>query len=204
MKHHLSFILPFALVLVLGCQIANVIGAGPTAVPPTEPAVVIRPTTAPPTVVVIAPTQVVIVSQPTQVVAPTQIVVVPTEPSAAPIQPTVPPAPTIPPTVALPPGCANPNATITSLTDNGTVSGMIEIKGTATDPNMEYWKIEYRAEANTGYDQLNKSDKGITDDVLARLSTKTIANGVYFIRLVIVKKDGNFPTPCEFRVRVQN
>jgi hypothetical protein len=81
---------------------------------------------------------------------------------------------------------------------------MIEIKGTATDPHMEYWKVEYRPEASTAYDQLSKSEKGVTDDVLARLSTKTIPNGTYVIRLVIVKKDGNFPTPCEFRVRVAN
>ena len=200
MKHRLlsSFVLPVALILVLSCQIANVIGSNSPTVLPTEPAVVVRPATAPPIIAVAQPTQAPVIPQPTQVA------VVPVQPTALPIQPTIPPAPPEQASATPPPGCANPNATITSLVDNGTVSGMIEIKGTATDPNMEYWKLEYRPEANTAYDQLNKSDKGITDDVLARLSTKTIANGVYFVRLVIVKKDGNFPTPCEFRVRVQN
>ena len=197
MKHHPSFILLLTLVLVLGCQIANVIGAGPTAVLPTESPVVARSTNVPPTVTRVPPTQAVVLQ-----LSPTAVV--PAQSPAPPIQPTVPPAQPTRASAPPPPGCSNPNATITSLVDNGTVSGMIEIKGTATDPNMEYWKIEYRPEANTGYDQLSKSDKGITDDVLARLSTKTIANGIYFIRLVIVKKDGNFPTPCEFRVRVQN
>ncbi|MBI5033594.1 MAG: hypothetical protein HZB51_23980 [Chloroflexi bacterium] len=199
MKHHLlsSLVLPLALISILSCQIANVIGAGPTTVLPTEPPVVARATNIPPTVAVAPPTQAIVVPQPTQVVVPTQL-------AAMPIQPTVPPAPPAQASATPPPGCSNPNTTITSLIDNGIVSGFIEIKGTATDPNMEYWKIEYRPEASTVYDQLNKSNKGITDDVLARLSTKTVANGVYFIRLVIVKKDGNFPTPCEFRVTVQN
>lgn len=196
------FVLLIALVFVLSCQIANVIGAGPTAVLPTEPLAGARPTNVAPTLAVVpppAPT-----TQPIAAVQPTQVVAPPTQSPAPSIQPTVPPAPPVQSSATPPPGCTNPNSTITSLTDNGTVSGFIEIKGTATDPNMEYWKVEYRPEANSAYDQLNKSDKGITDDVLARLSTKTIANGIYFIRLVIVKKDGNFPTPCEFRVRVQN
>jgi hypothetical protein len=202
---YLPLILFALIVLALSCKIADVIGMGPTPIPPTQPPVAVLPTSVPPTKVVVAlpppptlvqPTQVIIAPQPTQIiVAPqsTQVVVAPTQPP-----------PPIQPTVALPPGCSNPNATITSLTDNGTVSGLIEIRGTATDTQMQYWKVEYRPEASTSYDQLNQSDKGITDDVIARLSTKTIPNGVYFIRLVIVKKDGNFPTPCEFRVRVQN
>ena len=69
---------------------------------------------------------------------------------------------------------------------------------------MNYWKVEFRPETSTNYDLLNKSDKAITDGVLARLSTKTSPNGVYYIRLVIVLKDGNFATPCEFRVTFAN
>ena len=195
-------ILSAALVLALSCQIADVIGMGPTPIPPTPPPVAVLATLVPPTRAPVLPT-----ALPTQAVVapqPTLVVVIPTQsPTPPSVQPTTPPPP-VQPTAPLPPGCANPNATITSLTDNETVSGLIEIRGTATDPGMQYWKIEYRSEINTSYDQLNRSDKGVTDDVLARLSTKTISNGVYMIRLVIVKKDGNFPTPCEFRVRVQN
>ena len=84
------------------------------------------------------------------------------------------------------------------------VSGLIEIHGTATRPDMDYWKVESRADTNTNYDVLNRSDKAMTDGVLARWSTKTVPNGVYFVRLVIVQKDGNFPTPCEIRVTVSN
>jgi hypothetical protein len=194
---YLPLILFALFVLVLSCQIADVIGMGPTPMPPTQPPVVVLPTSVPPTKVVVAP------PPPPTPIPPTQAIVAP-QPTQVVVAPTQPPPPPVQPTTALPPGCSNANATITSLTDNGTVSGLIEIRGTATDTQMQYWKVEYRPEANTSYDQLNQSDKGITDDVIARLSTKTIPNGVYFIRLVIVKKDGNFPTPCEFRVRVQN
>ena len=206
---YFSLILFAMIVLVLGCQIADVIGMGPTAIPSTQPSTVVRSTNVPPTQVVVAPptpippTPVSVVTQPTQVVVPPTQTAIALQPTQEVVAPTQSP-PLVQPTAALPPGCSNPNATITSLTDNGTVSGLIEIRGTATDTQLQYWKVEYRPEASTAYDQLSQSDKGITDDVIARLSTKTIPNGVYFIRLVIVKKDGNFPTPCEFRVRVQN
>ena len=84
------------------------------------------------------------------------------------------------------------------------VSGLIEIRGTATRPDMQYWKVEYRTETDTTYAALNNSTTAVTDGVLARWSTKTMLNGTYFVRLVLVQKDGNFGTPCEIRIKIVN
>jgi hypothetical protein len=191
MKRQPLFTLLAALVLLLGlgCQITNLFSSEPTPLPPA-----VRNTAAAPTV---SPLGVPTIAQPLVVptVAPPPLVVA---------SPTLPPvAPTSPPP-AQSSTCANPNAAITLPTPDSAVSGLIEIRGTATKPDMDYWKVEYRADVRTNYDVLNRSDQAVTDGVLARLSTKTLSNGVYFIRLVVVQKDGNFGAPCEIRVTVSN
>ncbi len=186
----LALLAVFALFVGLGCQIADLFADKPTP-PPTQPTTVrnvLVPTSEP----IAAPT----------LPPPLPTAVAPIAPPASPTSPPLVAPPTQPP--ALPSTCTNPNAAMTSLMMDSTVSGIIEIRGTATRSDMDYWKVEYRPESRTNYDILNRSDKAVTDGVLARWSTKTTPNGVYFVRLVIVQKDGNFATPCEFRLTVAN
>jgi len=115
--------------------------------------------------------------------------------------------PTLPariPAAALPPACQNPNATITSPPMSSQVSDLIEIRGTATHPLMAYWKVEYRAEGNPNYAMLSNGDTPVTNGVLASLSTRTLPNGGYWLRLNVVQKDGNYPAPCEIRITIAN
>ena len=84
------------------------------------------------------------------------------------------------------------------------VANIVEISGTATHPIMLYWKIEYRTDGNTNYAMLNNGDVSLTNDILARLSTKTLPNGVYWLRLSVVQKDGNYAVPCEIRIIIAN
>ncbi len=180
-----ALIAGMVLIVGLGCQIAGLFSSEPMPLPPIQPSPVRITLPAPTLPQDAAPT----VAQPPLVVAS------PTLPSAT--QPTQPP----PPQSST---CTNPNAAIISPTMDSTVSGLIEIRGTATRPDMQYWKVEYRADTSTNYTGLNNSDKAVTDGVLARWSTKTVPNGVYHIRLVLVQKDGNFGTPCEIRVTISN
>ncbi len=177
-----------ALFLGLGCQIADVFADKPTP-PLLQPTAVKSPAVAPPVAPTHAPENPT-VPPPTAaaVASPTSSIAVPT-PTTAPSQQAV---------------CPDPNAAITSLAVNGTVAGLIEIRGTAARLDMQYWKVEYRTDTGTTYTALNSSDKAVTDGILARWSTKTVPNGIYFVRLVIVQKDGNFGTPCEIRVTISN
>lgn len=176
-----------ALFLGLGCQIADVFADKPTPLP-VQPTAVKSPVVAPP-------------AAPTNAVANPTVAAPPTAAVASPTSPIVVSTPTTAPSQAV---CPNPNAAITSLATNATLAGLIEIRGTAAQADMQYWKVEYRTDTGTSYTALNNSDKAVTDGVLARWSTKTVPNGVYFVRLVIVQKDGNFGTPCEIRVLISN
>ena len=169
----------FALVIGMACRTADLLADKPTPAP-TQPPAVRSTSAAPVTTPTIAP------AIPT--VAPPAAAASPTSPVAAP-----------PPSV-----CANPNAAITAPAMNGAISGLIEIRGTAANPNLQYWKVEYRPDSSSTYSELNHSDTAVTDGVLARWSTKTVPNGVYRLRLVVVQKDGNFGTPCEIKVTISN
>jgi peptide/nickel transport system substrate-binding protein len=126
----------------------------------------------------------------------------------APIAPTL-AAPTVvapspSPTLMAPAQCANLSSIIKSPTMDSVVSGLIEIRGTATHPNMAYWKLEYRAETAPAYTQLYRSDQPITDQTLSLWSTKTVPNGIYWLQLTVVDNTGNFGTPCQIRVTIAN
>jgi peptide/nickel transport system substrate-binding protein len=84
------------------------------------------------------------------------------------------------------------------------VSGLYEIRGTATHPNLGYWKLELRADATPTYTQLFRSDQPVNDQVLSVWSTRTVPNGVYWLQLVVVDSAGNAGTPCQIRVNVAN
>ncbi len=100
--------------------------------------------------------------------------------------------------------CANQSAIIAFPTMDSTVSGLIEIRGTAARPNLSYWKLDYRPNAATAYAQLYRSDTPVTDNALSLWSTKTVPNGLYWLQLTVVDSTGNFGTPCQIRVNIAN
>jgi hypothetical protein len=89
---------------------------------------------------------------------------------------------------------------------DSTISGLAEIRGSASRPNMAYWKLEYRPDAApaSAYVQLYRSETPITATVLSLWSTKTMANGTYWLQLSVVDNTGNFGTPCQIRVSIAN
>jgi hypothetical protein len=199
----LIIIAALALFIGLGCQIADALADKPTPLPSSAPVA------GPPAVSTARPaaTSTVLIAAPT--VPPVAQTLVPTSPTPLEtIAPVASPtsqgaAPTSSP-AAQSVSCINPNAAITSPGMNSTVSGLLEVRGTATQADMQYWKVEFRAETVTTYETLNTTTIAVTDGILARWSTKTVPNGVYFVRLVLVQKDGNFTTPCEIRITISN
>ena len=126
-------------------------------------------------------------------------------PSAVPSTPSSPaPAatPSSPPTASS--QCTNLSGTIKSPLMDATISGLTEIRGMASRPNMTYWKLEYRADGNGSYTQLYRSEQPVADGVLSLWSTKTVPNGVYWIQLTVVDNTGNYGSPCQVRVKIAN
>jgi peptide/nickel transport system substrate-binding protein len=109
--------------------------------------------------------------------------------------------PTQPPQAAQ---CPFPGTTITFPAAESTISGLVEIRGSAARPNLAYWKLDYRADAALDFVQLYRSDVPVTSGTLSVWLTKTVPNGAYWLQLTVVDKSGDLGTPCVIRVNVQN
>lgn len=100
--------------------------------------------------------------------------------------------------------CADPTSIIKFPAPDETISGTIEIRGTAARPNLAYWKLEYRADAASTYTQLFRSEQTVTDGVLSIWTTRTQPNGVYWLQLTVTDSAGNSSAPCLVRVNIGN
>ncbi len=103
-----------------------------------------------------------------------------------------------------PSGCLNPLATITNPASGASLSGVIEIIGTANIPNFGFYKIEYR---NRGGDDtwqaILAGDATVTGGSLGIWDTSLVsAAGDYLLRLVVADTAGNAPLPCVVPVRI--
>jgi catechol 2,3-dioxygenase-like lactoylglutathione lyase family enzyme len=86
---------------------------------------------------------------------------------------------------------------------NDTLRGIVQIRGTATRPNFAYYKFEYKPEGAGTWNFLVRFDRPVTTGVLMDWYTTTVRPGVYWLRLIVVDKTGNYwPEFAELRVIV--
>ncbi len=134
----------------------------------------------------------------------------PPPPTATPILDTPTPEPTPTPEVAeaLPPVCADPGSSITAPGVDQVVSGTVNILGTATHPNFQYFKVEYAPGADVSpsdnFAYLADARTQVQGGVLAVFDSTQFDNGAYTLKLTVVDNTGNFPPPCTVTVIVQN
>lgn len=167
----------------------------PTAVPPTAPP--------PPPPTVVPPTA----PPPPPVVSQAEVFVPPT-PTFTPPPPPPPPPPPSPSTsgTLFAASCPDSRAVITSPLDGETVRGVVAVKGRAVHEEFGYYKIEFsRAESDrfsflTSEDTQNPGDSG----QLTSWDTSTVPDGDYRLRITVVRKDGNYPPPCDVKVVIKN
>jgi len=111
------------------------------------------------------------------------------------------PEPTQTPAIVAP-NCPNPLARLVSPGENQTVSGLVQVIGTANIPNMQYYKLEIRPVSSNGDFSYVTGQTGPVDGVLGTWDTAPLANGAYTLRLVVVDHTGNYPPPCQVTVNV--
>ena len=111
-------------------------------------------------------------------------------PGTAPTQP----APTPPP------GCDH----LTEPKSGAKVWGTLVAKGTADIPDFAYYKLEQRKDGLDGWHWIMSGNIPVHDGTLGMWDTRTVPDGDYFFRLVIVDGTGNYPPPCEVVVKVDN
>ncbi|MCE7949230.1 MAG: LysM peptidoglycan-binding domain-containing protein [Chloroflexi bacterium CFX4] len=96
--------------------------------------------------------------------------------------------------------CGNPQQQMTNLQPDGTLRGVFTITGSATHADFQFYKVEIRAEASAAWQNIITRPSAVVNGVLADFNTALLPNGVYWLRLTVVDKTGNFPPPCEVRV----
>jgi hypothetical protein len=114
-----------------------------------------------------------------------------------------------PPATALPvgtpdaAGCSNPVATLTSPTSGETVSGVIDVEGTASIANFAFYKFEFRlANSSDVWQAIAAGTAPVDDDLLGTWDTTLVPAGEYAFRLVVTDTAGNAPLPCVIQIRV--
>lgn len=100
------------------------------------------------------------------------------------------------PTTLFAQGCTDPSTIITAPFAGQEIAGQFTISGTASLPDMSYYKIEIRPNFSEVYNFVGQSDQGVANGTLARLNSGTFGTGIHWIRLTVVDTTGNFPTPC--------
>jgi len=103
----------------------------------------------------------------------------------------------------LPPNCPSPGAHITRPGNGAVVTGLVQVIGAANIENFDYYKIEFRLPGSGEWHYIASYTTPAGEGLIASWDTSTVPPGEYEFRLVVVDKTGNFPEPCQVRLRVQ-
>jgi len=110
--------------------------------------------------------------------------------------------------VVRPAVCPNPAVAITSPGANQAVRGSVPIFGTASIPNLDYYKLEVGRGANpqgqhewTVVGLLHHNS--VTRGQVETFNSDAYPPGTYTLRLVVVDVTGNFPEHCRVTIVVQ-
>lgn len=98
-----------------------------------------------------------------------------------------------------------PNPVITAPTDGATVSGTVEVKGTAAGPDFGYYKVEFLPPGGTTWVWVDGTvhKTPVTDGTLAKWDTSKLPDGAYGLRVLAADKAGQYNT-SEIKVNLSN
>jgi hypothetical protein len=127
------------------------------------------------------------------------------EPTPTPVLETPTPTPE-PAPVVVAPSCPDQRALLIRPGENEVVSGDLNVIGSATHENFQFYKIEAAPGANAsgGWQHVGGGQAPVTSGFLTTINTRNLANGVWTLQLVVVDQTGNFIPPCQVTVTVQN
>ena len=101
-------------------------------------------------------------------------------------------------------GCVKDQNIITSPEPGEEVKGLIVLTGSADIPNFGFYKYEVSPIGSVNWTTISAGDKAVRSNELGRWNTLSLANGDYFLRLVITDNVGESLEPCVIAVRVVN
>ena len=95
---------------------------------------------------------------------------------------------------------------ITSPAAGATLSGEVDISGTASSTELWYYKVEYSLDGSTwiSVDEDYEHEDSVTDGILATWDTTAVDNASYWLRAVVVYNTGQFVESQAIQVAVAN
>jgi len=101
-------------------------------------------------------------------------------------------------------GCVPDQIMITSPASGDELKGNVDLIGTADAPNFGFYKYEVALAATENWQTISAGDKPVSNGKLGELNTTILANGDYFLQLVILDNVGQTLEPCVIAIRVAN
>ena len=115
---------------------------------------------------------------------------------------------TTPAAVVEAPLCPDPRSVIVAPGVGQVVSGDVNMLGTATHEDFQYYKVEYApgvdVDPNESFVYIADARTQVTGGVLATFDSTIVDNGDYTLKLTVVDRVGNFPPPCTVSVVITN
>jgi len=118
---------------------------------------------------------------------------------------TEPPAPTVSAQPTLSTACQNELARFTAPSPGAEINGVVPIQGTANIADFLFYKVQFLPDKlypDGAWGELYQSDTPVVDGTLMTWHTYTVGPGVYWLRLLVHQRNGNYPPPCELRLVV--
>jgi hypothetical protein len=78
----------------------------------------------------------------------------------------------------------------------------VDLVGTADVPNFGFYKYEVATAGMENWTTISAGDKPVRNGILGELNTTILANGDYFLQLVILDNVGKTLEPCVIAIRV--
>jgi hypothetical protein len=95
--------------------------------------------------------------------------------------------------------CPGPQAQIHGMQRQGV---WIQVAGQATVAPFGYWKVELSPDGQ-GWTLLTRQETPVAHGHLMGLNTTTVPAGLYHLRLTVVQTDGNYPPPCDVKIKIK-
>jgi hypothetical protein len=99
-------------------------------------------------------------------------------------------------------GCVPGSIEITAPKEGDTVSGVVQVMGTADIVNFGFYKYEIARPGDAIWLSLNAGEAPVKDGLLGEWITNTLPPGDYLLRLVVTDNNGQTLPACAVQVRV--
>lgn len=100
--------------------------------------------------------------------------------------------------------CTDSGSFISAPTVGAVLSGVVPFYGTATHPDLQFYKLEVRRQGTDEFITVHTGYGHVNGGLVGTVNTPGFSNGEYWVRLVVVDSTGNYPERCSILYVFQN